>query len=104
MRKFAIALGVTAALVSAGGLALQADATTLRAGRVKLPTAGMKHAQVCDCPRCHGSSGVGGRPCLAGRRYDLESGNVEPSQRSKELFARRGDRPLWGGQALPAWI
>jgi hypothetical protein len=48
--------------------------------------------------------GVRGRRCLAGRRDDLAIGDVEPPQRSKELFADREDR-LWRlGQTLHAWI
>jgi hypothetical protein len=53
MRKFAIALGVTAALVSAGGLAWQADATTWRAGTLNLPSAAKNYSPVEETA-CYG--------------------------------------------------
>src|SRR5262245_3413397 len=53
MRKFAIALGVTAALVSAGGLAWQADATTWRSGTLNLPSAAKNYSPVEETA-CYG--------------------------------------------------
>jgi hypothetical protein len=46
MRKLAIALGVTAAVVFAGSLAWKADATTLSSGAVHLPSAAKNYSPV----------------------------------------------------------
>ena len=46
MRKLAIALGVTAAVLLAGSLSLKADATTLSSGTVNLPSAAKNYSPV----------------------------------------------------------
>jgi hypothetical protein len=46
MRKFAIALGMTAAVVFAGSLAWKADATTLSSGAIHLPSTAKNYSPV----------------------------------------------------------
>ena len=46
MRKLAIALGVTAAMLLAGSCAWKADATTLSSGTVNLPSAAKNYSPV----------------------------------------------------------
>jgi hypothetical protein len=46
MRKLAIALGVTAAVLLAGSLSWKADATTLSSGTVNLPSAAKNYSPV----------------------------------------------------------
>jgi hypothetical protein len=53
MRKLAIALGLTAALVFAGGVAWKADATTLSSTSVTLPHAAKDYSPV-EKTACYG--------------------------------------------------
>lgn len=46
MRKLAIALGVTAAVLLAGSLSWKADATTLSSGTLNLPSAAKNYSPV----------------------------------------------------------
>jgi hypothetical protein len=46
MRKLAIALGVTAAVLFAGGLAITADAASWKAGTFKLPSAAKNYSPI----------------------------------------------------------
>ena len=46
MRKLAIALGVTAAMLLGGSLTWKADATTLSSGTVNLPSAAKNYSPV----------------------------------------------------------
>jgi hypothetical protein len=46
MRKLAIALGVAAAMLFAGGVAWKADATTWRTGTLYLPSAAKNYSPV----------------------------------------------------------
>lgn len=46
MRKLAIALGITVAVLFAGSLAWKADATTLSSGTITLPTAAKNYSPV----------------------------------------------------------
>jgi hypothetical protein len=53
MRKLAIALGVAAAMVFAGGLAWKADATPLKTGTLNLPSAAKNYSPV-EPAACYG--------------------------------------------------
>ena len=64
MRKLAIALGVTAAMLLAGSCAWKADATTLSSGTVNLPSATKNYSPV-EKAGCYRSRPV--RPWLAPR-------------------------------------
>jgi hypothetical protein len=48
MRKLAIALGLTAALLLAGGVAWKADATTWRSGTLNLPSAAKNFSPIVE--------------------------------------------------------
>ena len=57
MRKLAIAVGVSAAMLVAGGIAWKADATTLRSGTVNLPGVAKNYSPIeqvgcCGWGRC----------------------------------------------------
>lgn len=53
MRKLAIALGVTAAVLFAGGIAWKADATTWRTGTWNLPAAAKDYSPI-ENVACYG--------------------------------------------------
>jgi hypothetical protein len=53
MRKLAIALGVTAALLLGGGVAWKADATTWRSGTLNLPSAAKTYSPI-EKTACYG--------------------------------------------------
>jgi hypothetical protein len=53
MRKFAIALGVTAAVLFAGGVAMQADAAAWKAGTFNLPSAAKSYSPI-EKTGCYG--------------------------------------------------
>jgi hypothetical protein len=61
MRKLAIALGVTAAVLFAGGVAWKADATTWRSGTLNLPSAAKNYSPI-EKTGCYGW----GRHCPPG--------------------------------------
>jgi hypothetical protein len=69
MRKLAIALGMTAAVVFAGSLAWKADATTLSSGAIHLPSAAKNYSPVektgCRRPRLVRIA-LGAAHCVAG--------------------------------------
>ena len=53
MRKLAIALGVTAAVLFAGGVAWKADATTWTSGTLNLPSAAKNYSPI-ETTACRG--------------------------------------------------
>jgi hypothetical protein len=63
MRKLAIALGLSAAVLVAGGIAWKADATTWRSGTLNLPGATKNYSPV-EQTACYGW----GRYCPPGFR------------------------------------
>ncbi len=64
MRKLAIALGVTAAVLLAGGLALNADAASWKAGTYNLPSVAKNYSPI-EKTACNGW----GRHCPPGYHW-----------------------------------
>jgi len=60
MRKLALALGVSAAVLFAGGIAWKADATTWRSGTLNLPSAAKNYSPI-EKTACGGWGGTARR-------------------------------------------